>query len=89
VIVGLGLAFGVTGCGGSGAERSARPVTPSEWQSVIRDYYDGKIDHWHRCAAVREARRRIPQDLTFSEIYGVLDKYAEDLCTRRQRSYPP
>jgi hypothetical protein len=87
VIVGLGLAFGVAGCRGSGTEQSQRPVTPSEWKSVIRDYYDGRIDQWHRCDAVREARRRIPQDLIYTDIYDVFDTYAEAVCSRRKRGY--
>jgi len=44
---------------------SARPVTPREWKSGIRDSYDGKIDHPHRCAAVHEAIERIPHDTIY------------------------
>jgi hypothetical protein len=42
-----------------------RRLTPSEWKSVIRDSYDGKIDHPYRCAAVGEAIERIPHDMTY------------------------
>ncbi len=65
-VVGSTLALLVAGCGGSQTSRAReRGVTPSEWKSVIRDSYDGKIDHPYRCAAVHEAIERVPHDTTY------------------------
>jgi len=57
-----------------------RPVTPSEWKSVIRDSYDGKIDHAYRCAAVQAAYVHIPHDNTYSGIPGVLLAFEKKVC---------
>lgn len=70
-----------------GAERghpvptAQRPVAGREWKSLINDWYDGRIDHWYRCAVVREAIKHLPQDPpTFSTIYEDLRSYAEAVC---------
>src|SRR5437016_3404357 len=44
IAVSASVAMLPPGCGGSDA-KSQRPVTPSEWKSVIRDSYDRRIDH--------------------------------------------
>jgi hypothetical protein len=55
-----------------------RPVTDGEWKAVINDWYDGRIDNSHRCAAVREAIEHLPQD-------GGGDSFFEDLHTYERR----
>ena len=38
------------------------PASSHEWKAVLKDWYDGRIDEWHRCAAVYEAIRHLPMD---------------------------
>jgi hypothetical protein len=65
-----GLLFAVlalTACSGSHA--SAAPVTPSEANAVIVDWYlDGGFNKPHRCAAVRAAIERLPTSMVYSTI---------------------
>lgn len=51
----------LAGCGNKPAARQ-KPVSAQEWKRVIRDAYDGRIDHPHRCVAVRKAIAHIPHD---------------------------
>jgi hypothetical protein len=63
------------------ANEPARTVTRAEWQAVFKDWYDGKMDHWHSCAAVREAIRHLPADgVVYSTIGLDLDSYARGVC---------
>jgi hypothetical protein len=63
---------------------SARPVTPGEWKSVIRDWYDGRFDHRHRCSAVREAIRHLPFDPPVgSTIVADFAALERSVCSRR------
>jgi hypothetical protein len=74
------LALLVAGCGGSGADVQ-RPVSPREWKSVIRDWYDGRFDHPHRCAAVREAIKHLPIDPpAFSTVREDFNAYEKAVC---------
>lgn len=58
-----------------------RPVTGREWKNVIDDWYDGRIDHWHRCATVREAIRHLPTDPpAYSTVVTDLHAYAKAVC---------
>jgi hypothetical protein len=58
----------------------SQPITPREWKSVIRDSYDGKIDHPHRCAAVRAAYEHVPHDNTYATVPGVLLAFEKKVC---------
>lgn len=57
------------------------PVSGREWKLVLNDWYDGRIDEWHRCAAVREAIRHLPiDDPIYSTVRGDLAAYAKAVC---------
>jgi hypothetical protein len=57
------------------------PVSGREWKSVLNDWYDGRIDDWHRCAAVREAVRHLPMDdMIYSTVRDDLAAYAKGVC---------
>jgi hypothetical protein len=56
-------------------------VSSLEWKEVVNDWYDGKIDQWHRCAAVREAIRHLPVDSPiYSTARGDLEAYTQAVC---------
>jgi hypothetical protein len=83
-VTGLTLALVLAGCGESPAVKHPQPVTPSEWKSVIRDSYDGRIDYPHRCAAVREAIRHLPVDPPIaSTVLYDLRAYERTVCGLR------
>jgi hypothetical protein len=82
VMVGSVLALALAGCGGS-TPRTARPrpVTPNEWKSVIRDWYDGRFDHRHRCAAVRQAIKHLPTSPpAYSAVQQDFAAYEKTVC---------
>jgi hypothetical protein len=57
------------------------PVTGLEWKRVLNDWYDGRIDQWHRCAAVREAIRHLPESPPiYSTVFDDLQAYATAVC---------
>jgi hypothetical protein len=57
------------------------PVSGREWKRVLNDWYDGRIDQWHRCAAVREAIRHLPDTPPmYSTVYDDLRAYATAVC---------
>jgi hypothetical protein len=68
----------VAACGG----HAERPVPVGEWKAVINDWYDnGRFDHPHSCAAVREAERRLPDDGgAYSDPRGDLRRYEAKRC---------
>jgi hypothetical protein len=56
-------------------------VSAREWKSVLNDWYDGAMDQWHRCAAVREATRHLPEDQpVFSTVRTDLESYERAVC---------
>jgi hypothetical protein len=60
---------------------SRRPATPAEWKAVFRDWYDGRLDGWHRCAAVRAAIEHLPEDPpVYSTAAEDLRAYAAAVC---------
>jgi hypothetical protein len=57
------------------------PLSGLEWKLVLNDWYDGRIDHWHRCPAVREAIRHLPSTPPmYSTVYDDLRAYATAVC---------
>jgi hypothetical protein len=59
----------------------AHHVTGREWKNLINDWYDGRIDHWYRCAVVREAIKHLPTSPpTFSTVREDFDSYARAVC---------
>jgi hypothetical protein len=73
------MAILAAGCGAGTATQ--QPVPPSEWKSVIRDWYDGRFDHRHRCAAVREAIEHLPTSPpTFSSVREDFNAYEKAVC---------
>jgi len=79
------------GCAGIGAaERSEHaakqrvqvpPVQGSEWKAVFNDYYDGRLDGQHRCAAVRLAITHISDaEVPYSTIYEELRSLERRSC---------
>lgn len=58
------------------------PVSDREWKAVINDWYDnGEFDRGHRCAAVREATRRLPSSMpSYSSVFDDLRRYSESVC---------
>jgi hypothetical protein len=58
-----------------------RRTSSLNWKSVIRDWYDGTIDHWHSCAAVREAIKHLPTTPPmYSTVYDDLRAYEHAVC---------
>lgn len=56
-------------------------VTSLAWKSVLKDWYDGGMNEWHSCAAMREAIRHLPSSPPmYSTVYGDLRAYAEAVC---------
>jgi hypothetical protein len=56
-------------------------VSGRGWKLVLNDWYDGRIDGWHGCAAVREAIRHVPVDPpVYSTVRGDLEAYATAVC---------
>jgi hypothetical protein len=57
------------------------PVSGLEWKLALNDWYDGRIDHWHRCAAIGEAIRHLPSTPPmYSTVYEDLRAYATAVC---------
>jgi hypothetical protein len=57
-------------------------VSSREWKAVLNDWYDGRIDDWHSCAAVYEARRHLPESFpVYTTIYEDLAAYARVVCS--------
>ncbi len=56
-------------------------ITASRWKAVLNDWYDGRMDHWHSCAAMREAIRHLPNDPgAYSTVFLDLQAYARGVC---------
>jgi hypothetical protein len=73
------LVLTLTGCGGSSPP--PKPVSGREWKAVLNDWYDGRMDGRHRCAAVREAIRHLPSSPPmYSSVYDDLEAYAKKVC---------
>jgi hypothetical protein len=72
----------LAGCGGQARTFKHRAIPNTAWRSVINDWYDGKIDHRHSCAAVREAIRHLPGEGgdSYSTVKEDLDAYAKRVC---------
>lgn len=63
------------------AHAPAVNVPASAWRAVFRDWYDGHMDHWHSCAAVREALRHLPSDgPIYSTVALDLRAYERGVC---------
>lgn len=63
------------------AHAPALRVPATAWRAVFRDWYDGRMDHWHSCAAVREAMRHLPSDgPIYSTIALDLQAYERGVC---------
>jgi hypothetical protein len=57
------------------------PASSHEWKAVLMDWYDGRIDDWHRCAAVYAAIRHLPMDTPiYSTVRDDLKAYAKAVC---------
>lgn len=67
-------------CGGAKVAHVSRPVPAAAWKAVIRDWYDGGIDHRHSCAAVEAAIHHLPVDATYSSAHDDLTAYAHTVC---------
>jgi len=77
------------GCAGIGAEERSEhaarqrvqvpPVQDSEWKAVFNDYYDGRFDGQHRCAAVRLRTYPTPK-VPYSSIYEELRSLERRSC---------
>lgn len=58
-----------------------RGVTAAAWKAVLNDWYDGRMDRWHSCAAVTEAIRHLPEDPgIYSTVELDLEAYARGVC---------
>jgi hypothetical protein len=55
VVAGM-LVFAVVACG----SRTAKPEVSRDGRAVLRDAYDGRLDHNWSCASLRAAYRRLP-----------------------------
>lgn len=59
----------------------SKPVSAAAWKAVLSDWYDGRMDHWHSCRAVREALRHLPADpVAYSTVFVDLEAYARGVC---------
>ena len=57
------------------------PAEAGEWTAVLRDLADGRMDAWHRCAAVRTAIVHLPATpAMYSQIPLDLRAYADAVC---------
>jgi hypothetical protein len=56
----------------------AHPDTP--WQKVITDWYDGRINQRHSCAAVQEAIEHLPFDAYTGTARADMNAYARKVC---------
>jgi hypothetical protein len=66
-----------------------RRVTASAWKAVLNDWYDGRMDHWHSCAAVMEAIRHLPADPpVYSTVELDLKAYARGVCVTYPSAAP-
>jgi hypothetical protein len=91
----IAAALAVGGCGSPAnlardvRTSTAPAVRQSEWKSVIRDAYDGLVEHAHPCAAVREAVRHLPPDRTFTgQPEEAILAYERAACQHRTRNRP-
>jgi hypothetical protein len=63
------------------ANEPLRRVSTADWKAVFNDWYDGRMDHWHSCAAIREALRHLPSDGPIYSTIGIdLQAYALGVC---------
>jgi hypothetical protein len=63
------------------ANAPVRPVSAADWKAVFNDWYDGRMDQLHSCAAVREAMRHLPAGgMIYSTIGIDLQAYATGVC---------
>jgi hypothetical protein len=63
------------------APTDERPVSGRAWKSLINDWYDGRIDGWYRCAAVREAIKHLPTSPpAFSTVLEDFRSYEQAVC---------
>ncbi|HEY4349118.1 MAG TPA: hypothetical protein VGM80_16205 [Gaiellaceae bacterium] len=67
------------------ADHLARPslvVNVFAWKDVLQDWYDGRIDRWHSCAAVRAAIVHLPPEgaAIHSSVRIDLDAYLRAVC---------
>ncbi len=84
MLLALPLAL-LAGCGhGSGSRTHTTtvqpPVTPAEWKSVLRDAYDGHMNHHHSRAAVEVAVAHLPHDMVNCGLCLQLDAYERRVC---------
>jgi hypothetical protein len=56
------------------------PVTAAEWKSVLRDAYDGQMNHHHSCDAVQAAVTHLPRDMAYCGLCRNLDVYERRVC---------
>jgi hypothetical protein len=75
----------LAGCGhGSGSRAHVTtvqpPVTAAVWKSVLRDGYDGHMNHHHSCAAVKAAVAHLPHDMVHCGLCLQLDAYERIVC---------
>jgi hypothetical protein len=64
------------------AAEARRPPRPSgDWRTLIKDWYDGRVDGWYPCAVAREALRHAPVDgPTYTTVWADLSAYARAVC---------
>jgi hypothetical protein len=84
MLVALPLAV-LAGCGhGSGSRAHVTtvqpPVTAAVWKSVLRDGYDGRMNHQHSCSAVEAAIAHLPHDMVSCGLCLRLDAYERRVC---------
>jgi hypothetical protein len=61
--------------------KPAHAITPEEWKAVLNDWYDGRMDLWHSCAAVRDAMKHLPVDSpVYSSARDDLLSYERAVC---------
>lgn len=62
--------------------KKSRDVSGREWRAVIDDWYDnGEFDSAHRCAALREAIRRLPSGVrNYSSSSDDIRRHSELVC---------
>lgn len=66
---------------GATATSPSRPVSASAWKAVLNDWYDGQMNQWHSCRAVRTAIRHLPADgPIYSTVALDLKAYARGVC---------
>jgi hypothetical protein len=65
----------------AGERGRSAPRSPGGWKAVLQDWFDGRMDRWHSCSAVRASIEHLPADPNeLSTVQLDLEAYARAVC---------